>query len=150
VSAVLRRLREEREAFGAHRSALIVPCWSSCFSASSNSPGISSTNSWLAWLYHLKDSEEIIAGIISWFAVPLIVLMALEAPSAPVRISQKFGADIVTGWLGQLVFLSLFVDGLKGALPRAAMLIPILFFFARVTTSRFGNRASASNSSRMN
>jgi hypothetical protein len=63
-----------------------------------------------------------------WFAVSLIVLMALEPPSAPGRILQKFGADIVTGWLGQLVFLSLFIDALKGALPRAAMLIPILFY----------------------
>jgi hypothetical protein len=65
-----------------------------------------------------------------WFAVSLIALMALEAPSAPGRILQKFGADTVTGWLSQLVFLSLFIDALKGALPRAAMLIPIIFYFS--------------------
>jgi hypothetical protein len=57
-----------------------------------------------------------------WFLIPLIVLMALELPSAPGRILQKFG------WLCQLVFLSLFIDALKGTLPRAAMLIPIIFY----------------------
>ena len=54
--------------------------------------------------------------------------MALELPSAPGRILQKFGADFVAGWLCQLVFLSLFIDTLKGTLPRAAMLIPIIFY----------------------
>jgi hypothetical protein len=63
-----------------------------------------------------------------WFLIPLIVLMALELPSAPGRILQKFGADFVAGWLCQLVFLSLFIDALKGTLPRAAMLIPIIFY----------------------
>ena len=63
-----------------------------------------------------------------WFVIPLIVLMALEAPSAPGRILQKFGADFVAGWLCQLVFLSLLIDALKGTLPRAVMLIPIIFY----------------------
>ena len=63
-----------------------------------------------------------------WFLIPLIVLMALELPSAPGRILQKFGADFVAGWLCQLVFLSLLIDALKGTLPRAAMLIPIIFY----------------------
>ena len=63
-----------------------------------------------------------------WFAIALIVLMALEVPSAPGRILERFGADIVAGWLGQLVFLSLLIDALKGALPRAVALIPIIFY----------------------
>jgi hypothetical protein len=63
-----------------------------------------------------------------WFLIPLIVLMALESPSAPGRILQKFGADFVAGWLCQLVFLSVLIDALKGSLPRAAMLIPIIFY----------------------
>jgi hypothetical protein len=63
-----------------------------------------------------------------WFVIALIVLMAFELPSTPGRILQKFGADIVAGWLGQIVFLSLFIDALKGTLPRAAMLIPIIFY----------------------
>ena len=63
-----------------------------------------------------------------WFVIPLIVLMALEVPSATGRILERIGADIVAGWLGQLVFLSLFVDALKGTLPRAVMIIPIIFY----------------------
>ena len=65
-----------------------------------------------------------------WFAIALIVLMALEVPSAPGRILEKFGADIVAGWLGQLVFLSLLIDALKGTLPRAVMLIPVIFYLS--------------------
>jgi hypothetical protein len=63
-----------------------------------------------------------------WFLIPLIVLMALESPSAPGRILQKFGADFVAGWLCQLVFLSLLIDALKGTLPRAVLAIPIIFY----------------------
>jgi hypothetical protein len=63
-----------------------------------------------------------------WFVTPLIVLMALEAPSAPGRILQKFGADFVAGWLCQLVFLSLLIDALKGTLPRAVVGIPLIFY----------------------
>ena len=63
-----------------------------------------------------------------WFVITLIVLMALEVPSATGRILERIGADIVAGWLGQLVFLSLFVDALKGTLPRAVMIIPIIFY----------------------
>ena len=55
-----------------------------------------------------------------WFLIPLIVLMALESPSAPGRILQKFGADFVAGWLCQLVFLSLLIDALKGTLPQGS------------------------------
>ena len=64
------------------------------------------------------------------FAVALIVLMALEVPSDSGRILERFGADIVAGWLGQLVLLSMLIDGLKGTLPRATMLIPILFYLS--------------------
>ena len=63
-----------------------------------------------------------------WFAIALIVLMALEVPSASGRILERFGADIVAGWLCQLVFLSLLIDALKGTLPRAVMLVPIIFY----------------------
>ena len=63
-----------------------------------------------------------------WFVIPLIVLMALEAPSAPGRVLQKFGADFLAGWLCQLVFLSLLIDALKGTLPRAVVAIPIIFY----------------------
>ena len=38
------------------------------------------------------------------------------------------GAANFAGWLGQFVFLSLLVDALRGALPRAFALIPVLFY----------------------
>jgi hypothetical protein len=63
-----------------------------------------------------------------WFALALIVLMALEVPAASGRMLEKFGADIVAGWLGQLVLLSLLVDAARGTLPRAAGLIPLIFY----------------------
>jgi hypothetical protein len=63
-----------------------------------------------------------------WFVIPFIVLMVLEALPAPGRLLQKFGADFVAGWLGQLVLLSLIVDALKGTLPRAVMAIPLIFY----------------------
>ena len=65
-----------------------------------------------------------------WFVTPLIVLMALEAPLAPGRMLQKFGADFVAGWLVQLVFLSLLIDALRGTLPRAVLTIPLIFYSA--------------------
>ncbi len=65
-----------------------------------------------------------------WFVIALFVLMALEVPSVPGRILERFGADIVAGWLGQFVLLSLLIDALKGTLPRAAALIPIVFYLS--------------------
>jgi hypothetical protein len=63
-----------------------------------------------------------------WFAVALIVLMALEVPAAFGRMLERFGADIVAGWLGQLLFLSLLIDAARGTLPRAVGLIPLIFY----------------------
>ena len=65
-----------------------------------------------------------------WFVIALIVLMAFEITSASGHILERFGADIVAGWIGQLVLLSLLIDSLRGTLPRAAMLIPIVFYLS--------------------
>jgi hypothetical protein len=79
--------------------------------------------------YIIKKMPKSLLRVSSlWFVITLIVLMALEVPSATGRILERFGADIVAGWLGQLVFLSLFIDALKGTLPRAVMIIPVIFY----------------------
>ena len=41
---------------------------------------------------------------------------------------ESYGANILAGWLGQLIFVSLFVDALRGVLPRSVALIPFLFY----------------------
>jgi len=63
-----------------------------------------------------------------WFITALMALLVLEIPSTSGRLLQSWGAANFAGWLGQFVFLSLFVDALRGALPRAFALIPILFY----------------------
>ena len=115
---------------GAYRSALAVPVLVPLF--------LSVFKFFLGFLEPTRGSLSYIVrripkGLLRvtslWFLIPLIVLMALESPpSAPGRILQKFGADFVAGWLCQLVFLSLLIDALKGTLPRAAMLILIIFY----------------------
>ena len=81
--------------------------------------------------YIIKKAPKSLLRVSSLrFAIALIVLMALEVPSNSGRILERFGADIVAGWLGQLVLLSVLIDALKGTLPRATMLIPILFYLS--------------------
>jgi hypothetical protein len=63
-----------------------------------------------------------------WFATALTALLVLEIPSTTGRLLEKLGTANFVGWLGQFVFLSLFVDALRGTLPRAVALIPILFY----------------------
>ena len=63
-----------------------------------------------------------------WFIVAFTVLLVAEIPATSGRVLEKFGAANLAGWLGQFVFLSLFIDALRGALPRAAALIPLLFY----------------------
>ena len=63
-----------------------------------------------------------------WFITGLTGLVLLEIPPATGRFLEKFGADVFAGWLGQLVFLSLFLDGLRGILPKGVVLIPIMFY----------------------
>ena len=63
-----------------------------------------------------------------WLIAALMTLVVLEIPSASGRLLERLGAPNFAGWLGQLVFLSLFVDSLRGALPRPFALIPILFY----------------------
>jgi hypothetical protein len=128
VSAVLRRLLEEREA-----SVLIqTPLWFHAGHLVSRRLRIlleflEPTAGSLGYITK-KIPKSLLHVSSLWFVVALIVLMALAVPSAPGHILQKFGADIVAGWLGQLVFLSLLIDALKGSLPRTIMLIPIIFY----------------------
>ena len=63
-----------------------------------------------------------------WFTNALIVLMILEVPETSGRFLEKLGADVVAGWLGQLALMGLLINSLTGALPRATVLIPILFY----------------------
>jgi hypothetical protein len=63
-----------------------------------------------------------------WLIAALTTLLVLEIPSASGRLLERLGAANFAGWLAQFVFLSLFVDALRGALPRAFALIPILFY----------------------
>jgi hypothetical protein len=75
-----------------------------------------------------KSPQSLLRLSCLWFASALIVLMVLEASSGSGQILERFGADIVAGWLGQLVLLSLFIDALRGTLPRFVMLIPVLVY----------------------
>ena len=63
-----------------------------------------------------------------WLITAFTTLAVFEIPSASGRLLEGLGAANFAGWLGQLVFLSLFIDSLRGALPRAFALIPILFY----------------------
>ena len=63
-----------------------------------------------------------------WIVIALIALMVLEIPSITGEPLEKAGAEIVAGWLGQLVFVSLLFDAVRGALPRGVALIPIIFY----------------------
>jgi hypothetical protein len=63
-----------------------------------------------------------------WVGTSLIVLMALEVPSATGRTLEKLGADVVAGWLVQLVLISLLIDAFRGTLPRAVSLAPVAFY----------------------
>jgi hypothetical protein len=63
-----------------------------------------------------------------WFVIALIALMILEIPRTTGGPLEKAGAELVAGWLGQLVFLSLIFDALRGTLPRAVALIPVIFY----------------------
>ncbi len=63
-----------------------------------------------------------------WFAVALFILISLEFTSGAGPILERYDADILVGWLGQLVLLSLLIEALMGSLPRVAMLIPIMFY----------------------
>jgi hypothetical protein len=85
----------------------------------------------LAGLLHSigKAAPKSLFSVLSlWFAVPLVVLMALEAPETSGRMLEKLGAAVVAGWLAQFVLLALLVDALTGTLPRAAVLIPVVFY----------------------
>ncbi len=63
-----------------------------------------------------------------WFITALTALLVLEIPSTSGRLFESLGAANFAGWLGQFVFLSVFVDAVRGTLPRAFALIPILFY----------------------
>jgi hypothetical protein len=63
-----------------------------------------------------------------WFIVAFTVLLVAEIPVTSGSFLEKFGAANLAGWLGQFVFLSLLIDALRGALPRAVALIPLLFY----------------------
>jgi hypothetical protein len=63
-----------------------------------------------------------------WFAIALLILIALEFHSESGPILERYGADVGVGWLGQLVLLSLLVDALTGTLPRVTGVIPVVFY----------------------
>ncbi len=65
-----------------------------------------------------------------WFIAALAALVVLEIPSATGPFLDRFGADFLAGWLGQLVLLSLLVDALRGRLPRGVILIPLIFYLS--------------------
>jgi hypothetical protein len=128
VFAVLRRLLEEREASvlieapfsfrAGHLVSRLLPIFQGFLQPTAGS-----------FSYITKKAPKSLLRVSSlWFLVALIVLMALEASPTPGRILQKLGGDIVAGWLGQLVFLSLLIDSLRGTLPRAVMAIPVIFY----------------------
>jgi hypothetical protein len=76
-----------------------------------------------------KAAPKSLLSVLSlWFALALVVLMALEATETCGRMLEKLGAAAVAGWLAQFVLLALLVDALTGALPRAAALIPVVFY----------------------
>ena len=75
-----------------------------------------------------RISRDLIRAPSVWFIVALAALALLEIPSTTGRLLDKWGADVVAGWLGQLALLGLCVDALRGKLPRPVVLIPLLFY----------------------
>jgi hypothetical protein len=130
VFAVLRRLREEREA------AVLIEAPVSFRAGPLVSRRLRIVLGFLqptagSLSYNIKKTPKSLLRVSSlWFATALIVLMALEVLSGPGRTLERLGADSVAGWLGQFVLLSLLIDALKGTLPRAAALIPLIFYLS--------------------
>ncbi len=75
-----------------------------------------------------RISRDLIGAPSVWFIVALAALALLEIPSTTGRLLDRWGADVVAGWLGQLALLGLCVDALRGKLPRPVVLIPLLFY----------------------
>ena len=77
-----------------------------------------------------RISRDFLRAPSVWFIVALAALALLEIPSTTGRLLDRWGADVVAGWLGQLALLGLCVDALRGKLPRPVVLIPLLFYFS--------------------
>jgi hypothetical protein len=63
-----------------------------------------------------------------WLTAALACLLLVELIPTTGRFLERFDTDIFAGWLAQLVFLSLFIDSVRGLLPRMVTLIPIIFY----------------------
>jgi hypothetical protein len=63
-----------------------------------------------------------------WFIAVLAALVVLEIPLTTGSFLDRFGADILAGWLGQLVLLSPLIDAVRGRLPQGVALIPLIFY----------------------
>ena len=126
--AELRRLLEEREASVLIEAPLSFRAGPSISQRLQILRGFRQATADL-FIYIVKKAPKSLLQVASlWLLVSLIVLMALDAYPTSSHILQKFGGDIVAGWLGQLVFLSLFIDAVRGVLPRAVIVIPVIFY----------------------
>ena len=65
-----------------------------------------------------------------WFIAALAALVLLEIPLTTGSFLDRFGADILAGWLGHLVLLSLLIDAVRGRLSRGVTLIPLIFYLS--------------------
>jgi hypothetical protein len=63
-----------------------------------------------------------------WLAIAWAALLVLEIQSTSGRFLDRYGADVMTGWLGQCVLLGIFIDAVRGALPREMISIPVLIY----------------------
>jgi hypothetical protein len=129
VFAAWRRLRGDREGAVLIEGALVLPAAGQLISRRLRILLVSLGSAAGSFGTIINETPKSLLRVSSlWFGIALIVLMALEVPSVPGRILERFGADIVAGWLGQFVLLSFLIDALRGTLPRAAALIPIIFY----------------------
>lgn len=61
-------------------------------------------------------------------AVAFLILIILEQRPATGAFLDSLGGDSLVGWVGQVVLLALLFDALRGAAPRAAALVPLVFY----------------------
>ena len=79
-------------------------------------------------LHSKKRFPKLLKAPSIWLAIAWAALVVLEIPSTSGRFLDGFGVEVMTGWLGQCVLFGVFIDAVRGALPRGMIAIPVLIY----------------------
>ena len=81
-----------------------------------------------SWNVVRKTSQSLFRATSLLLACVCVVFIVLEMSPRPGAILERLGAEIASGWLIQLVLIGFLFDSLRGMLPRAVALIPLVFY----------------------